>query len=287
MSTGSDASSHPVGGTQGDPARLPRPALALCDLDGTLLHETEWLPGARTVLDLLTAAGVPIAFCSGRTLASLKVLVEDLPEIGHLAGNGGTLIEARGPQGWRPLASHGLDADTVAATLGWTQSRGLETWMFTRTEWIVSQESETVVWDASVTGSRYRVGGLDEVTDVVKMAVVPHDDTQRALAYELPISGVEVARAHPRILDLVPTSALRFKGAEAIVADLGVAWADVWAAGDGQNDLGMLGATGVSFLMPPLRVADLSPEGRGAGVRVEADDLSVVVEHLERALAAS
>ena len=287
MSTGSDASSHPVDGTQGDPARLPRPALALFDLDGTLLHETEWLPGARTVLDLLTAAGVPIAFCSGRTLASLKVLVEDLPEIGHLAGNGGTLIEARGPQGWRPLASHGLDADTVAATLDWTQSRGLETWMFTRTEWIVSQESETVVWDASVTGSRYRVGGLDEVTDVVKMAVVPHDDAQRALAYELPISGVEVARAHPRILDLVPTSALRFKGAEAIVADLGVAWADVWAAGDGQNDLGMLGATGVSFLMPPLRVADLSPEGRGAGVRVEADDLSVVVEHLERALAAS
>ena len=287
MSTGSDASAHPVGGTQCDPARLPRPALALFDLDGTLLHETEWLPGARTVLDLLTAAGVPIAFCSGRTLASLKVLVEDLPEIGHLAGNGGTLIEARGPQGWRPLASHGLDADTVAATLGWTQSRGLETWMFTRTEWIVSQESETVVWDASVTGSRYRVGGLDEVTDVVKMAVVPHDDAQRALAYELPISGVEVARAHPRILDLVPTSALRFKGAEAIVADLGVAWADVWAAGDGQNDLGMLGATGVSFLMPPLRVADLSPEGRGAGVRVEADDLSVVVEHLERALAAS
>jgi len=213
--------------------------------------------------------------------------VEDLPEIGHLAGNGGTLIEARGPQGWRPLASHGLDADTVAATLDWTQSRGLETWMFTRTEWIVSQESETVVWDASVTGSRYRVGGLDEVTDVVKMAVVPHDDAQRALAYELPISGVEVARAHPRILDLVPTSALRFKGAEAIVADLGVAWADVWAAGDGQNDLGMLGATGVSFLMPPLRVADLSPEGRGASVRVEADDLSVVVEHLERALAAS
>ena len=117
------------------------------------------------------------------------------------------------------------------------------------------------------------------------MAVVPHDEAQRALAYELPIPGVEVARAHPRILDLVPTSALRFKGAEAIVADLGVDWADVWAAGDGQNDLGMLGATGVSFLMPPLRVGDLSPAGRARGVRIEADNLAVVMTHVERALA--
>ena len=268
-----------------EPPRLPRPALALFDLDGTLLHETHWLPGARDILDTLTAAGVPIAFCSGRTLASLKLLVADLPHIAHLAGNGGTLIEKRDADGWRPLARHGLDADTVAATLAWTTGHGLETWMFTRTEWIVSQESDTVVWDASVTGSRYRVGGLDQVTDVVKMAVVPHDEAQRALAYELPIPGVEVARAHPRILDLVPTSALRFKGAEAIVADLGVDWADVWAAGDGQNDLGMLGATGVSFLMPPLRVGDLSPAGRARGVRIEADNLAGVMTHVERALA--
>ena len=49
-----------------EPPRLPRPALALFDLDGTLLHETQWLPGARDILDTLTAAGVPIAFCSGR-----------------------------------------------------------------------------------------------------------------------------------------------------------------------------------------------------------------------------
>lgn len=264
-------------------ASASRPALALFDLDGTMMHETAWLPGARDVLARLSDAGVPVAFCSGRTIASLRLLVADLPFVTYLAGSGGTVVEAREPGGWRDLAGHGLPPETVARVLEWTAAEGLETWVFTAEEWVVAEASETVEWDAAATGSLYRVGDLAAVPDVAKMAVIPHDAEQRARTYALDeIEGLEVVQGHPRILDLVPSSAMRFKGADAIIADLGVAWTDVLAVGDGHNDLGMLAAVGTAFLMPPLRVADLPEDA--SGVRVQADDLAVVGEYLAHAL---
>lgn len=265
-------------------AEATRPAVALFDLDGTLRHETSWLPGAQDVLARLTDVGVPVAFCSGRTITSMRELVADLPYVTHLAGGGGTVVEARDGDGWRHLAGHGLPPATVARILEWTAAERLETWVFTADDWVVAEASEAVLWDAGATGSPFRVGDMAAVADVTKMAIIPRDADEWERAYRLDAPGVEVVRAHPRILDLVPASAHEFKGADALIEDLGVAWADVLAAGDGHNDTGMLAAAGTSFLMPPLRVADLPEAGRAVGVRVEAPDLAALGEYLDAAL---
>ena len=265
-------------------ASASRPAVALFDLDGTLRHETAWLPGAEAVLARLTDAGVPIAFCSGRTITSMRELVADLPFVTHLAGSGGTVVEAREGDGWRHLAGHGLAPEIVAEVLAWTARQDLETWVFTADDWVVTHASEAVLWDAAATGSPFRVGDQARVADVSKMAIIPLDADEWRRASTLDVPGVEVVRAHPRILDLVPSAAHAFKGADALVEDLGVAWADVLAAGDGHNDTGLLAAAGTSFLMPPLRVADLPEPGRDAGVRVEAPDLSALLDYLASCL---
>lgn len=265
-------------------AAVSRPAAALFDLDGTLRHETAWLPGAEAVLGRLAEAGVPVAFCSGRTIVSMRELVADLPFVTHLAGSGGTVVEAREGDGWRHLAGHGLAPEIVAEVLAWSADQRLETWVFTADDWVVAHATDTVLWDAGATGSPYRVGALDAVTEVTKMAIIPHDQDQWRRAYTLEVPGVQVVRAHPRILDLVPSSAHAFKGADALIADLGVAWADVLAAGDGHNDIGLLAAVGTAFLMPPLSLADLPESGRDGGVRVVAGDLAVLQEYLDAAL---
>lgn len=261
--------------------------LALLDVDGTLKNDQEWAPGALELLKRLGEAGVPISLSSGRTPFSLREMVQDIPEVTFLAGSGGGVLQERTPEGWHTLGGHRISPYTVHPIIAETRDAGVELWIFTQDQWLVEAETETVKWDADITGSKYTVVNFDDITDeVVKMAIIPTDDEERDYAYSLVAhEGVAVVQSHPKIIDIVPDNAMRYKGGDSIIGHLGIMWRDVLAVGDGENDLGMLGAAYKTFLMPPLTLDRLPEEARERGLKVEAKSLQCVLDRLDEMLA--
>ena len=252
--------------------------LAMFDVDGTLKHEAHWFPGALELVGTLADAGVHIALCSGRAAGALQRLADELPGVTHLSGAGGTLVQAREGAGWRTLAEIYLPSASVPAIVAEAAVLGVELWAYTPTRWVVAEVSDAVRWDAAATGARPEVGELGTLPDVVKFVAVPQSDADRAACAAL--AGrhpVGVVGSHPRLIDIAPLAAVAHKGGDVLVEALGLEWADVFAAGDGANDVGMLSAAGLACLMPPLATHMLLD---GPGVRFACADLAEVLAHV-------
>lgn len=243
--------------------------LALFDVDGTLKHEAAWIPGAVDLVTTVADAGIPVALCSGRALASLYQLAEELPGVAHLSGVGGTIVQTRQGDGWRTLAEQYLPPEVVRPLLAELAASGVEVWGYTPDRWLVADRTPMVAWETDATGVVAEVADLAAVPDLVKFVAVPASDAERDACHELAARyPVGVVGSHPRLIDIAPLDAVARKGGDVLVSHLGLDWSQVMAAGDGANDVGLLSAAGLAFLMPPLTLDRLAP---GPGERHVCD----------------
>lgn len=254
---------------------------ALIDVDGTLRDESGFKPGALALLDALAAARVPVALCSGRTVGSLRRTASDLPMVTHVAGGSGSAAQRRTPHGWVDIGERHLSDAVVASVLARGRAAGMEVWLYTASDWFVEDDATPMVrQDSSMTLVHPTVLPLDQVAGVIKMLIFETSPAQRAVIEGLRSDpSMTVVSSYPGYYDVVHAESAATKGGDFVLGDLGVAWADAIAIGDGENDLGMLSRAGVALCMPPLTPYALTHAALGQA-RFACPDLDAALGHL-------
>lgn len=261
---------------------MKRFGLAMLDVDGTLRGEADWMPGALDLLARLGASGTPIALCSGRPVDSLTKTAADHPEIGYLAPGSGSMALRRDGDTWVPFAHRYLPPVAVNWTVNRAAEIGMEVWAYTDTTWLVAEITPRVKKDVLMTGAEPVVAELGRRFDVIKLLIFATRPEHDALVAQVRgITGFAVVSSYPGYLDIVHADSAATKGGDFLTHELGLTWADVVAAGDGENDLGMLAKAGVACCMPPLTQDALAPLQPGQLRRDCPGGLPDVIDLLE------
>lgn len=255
-------------------------ALALLDVDGTLRDAEGWKAHAPQLLERLAAAGLRVALCSGRNTESLKGLASARPQIEFIAAGSGSLVLARDGEDWQTLETRFLPTDTVEWVRAQAEAVGMELWAYTNTEWLVESYNERVNFEASMVGSRPVVQSFAGRDDVVKILAFPLSRMHRAVLDTIDAQrDLAVVQSYPGYFDVVRAESVAAKGGDVLIEHLGIDWSQVIAAGDGENDLGMLSRAGAAMAMAPMRTMLLDPPQPGQH-RFNCPDLVAVMNHL-------
>jgi len=126
----------------------------------------------------------------------------------------------------------------------------------------VLDDNETVVREARITAEPIAVAshvdGLpDEPGKIMCVAPDPSDRRAFDLLREQFGSRLSVSASHPRLLEIGPAGVSKRTALEAVAGWLGITGGQCAAAGDAENDLGMLGWAGTA-----VTVANALPEVR-------------------------
>lgn len=239
-----------------DSARVvPRIALLLADVDGTLLTPEKVLTSqAAAVVKDLQTAGIAFAITSGRPPRGMAMLVDPLALRTPIAGfNGGVFV--------RPdlsvIESHTLDPATAKQTLKLILDQGLDAWVYTDEEWLirdsnaphVARETWTVKFNARVVASftdadlahAVKIVGVSDNLDLVAACEKVAQDTlgDRASA----------ARSQPYYLDVTHPQANKGTVVTHLSKSLSIAPGLIATIGDMPNDVLMFRKSGFSIAM--------------------------------------
>ncbi len=263
MTSPIDASKGPV-----DNPRPPSPAgpirFLVSDVDGTLVTPDKTVtPAARDAVRALRDAGVGFAFVSSRPPGGLTSIVEALgPHApsgvatanrrpAAAAFNGGLLLD----DAMQTISFEPLPSADAAITLDVFVSLGIDAWVFTVDEWLVTNpaghyvahERHTVGFDARV------VDSFDGVTGIGKI-VGSHPEPallqRAAVALSLRLTpDARAALSQTYYLDVTNAKANKGTALRAIAAEAGIALDEIAAIGDMTNDIAMLDIAGFSIAM--------------------------------------
>lgn len=238
--------------------------LAMLDVDGTLRHGNDWLPGA---LDLLTTChdfGWRIALCSGRPSPSLQRIAEQintlLPDaVDWVASGNGTAVWERTGGTWVQRDAYPIPVAAVDELLAWARAAGVASWAMTAEHWLAETADEVTVRIGEFIDNPAVITPLAGRGDLTKLEFVrpgygltPEPERVIVPAELLEPHGLIALEVMPGASEIVLRAAADTKGGELLVADLNLAWRNVFAAGNGVNDLGMLSRAAVAAALPPL-----------------------------------
>jgi Cof subfamily protein (haloacid dehalogenase superfamily) len=230
------------------------------DVDGTLVTPDKVVtPAARDAVRALAAAGVGFAFVSSRPPKGLAAIAEAL-ELRATVGdsrpaaaafNGGLLLDSA----LKPLAFEPLPEADAKVALDVFASLGVDAWVFTIDEWLVTNpdghyvahERHTVGFDARV------VPNFDGVTGIGKIVGSHPDPALLARAGDTLAPRLS-ANAHAALsqtyyLDVTHAKANKGSALRAIAAHAGLELESMAAIGDMANDLAMLEIAGYAIAM--------------------------------------
>ena len=259
-------------------ARPPR--LVAMDVDGTLLR-TDFSLSARTVaaLDATRRAGVTTAIASGRPYFVVGALVEHVDWV--VSGNGTQVTHV--PSGETPYEVTFSHADAVTFV---TEARrrvdDIRFSMITDLHLGWEDGFDTFAPGDALPGER--------VADV--LVDVPGNEVVNLVAYR---PGMEPTELAPRLAGIAPHLFAEHRGFHAVeigpdgvdksfalswlVRHLGIEPADVWAFGDGINDVDMLRWAGRGIAMANAHEAALAAAD-GVTTTNDDDGVAVVLERL-------
>lgn len=231
----------------------PAVGLVALDVDGTIVGPGGLFPAAAALLDALAEAAVPVALCSARPLASLRVLARDHAGVRYGAGLQGAVVERFDPDAaW--IGSWAIAADDAAAIVDRARRRGFEVWWYTADRWIVERSSVAVeaeiraAWiEPDLTASFDGLPAPHKLLVLGDGAVIDGDLTGWCAN-----AGLATRTSGGRDLEIISGAVPPTKGLTVIAADLGVDPSAVVAAGDGDNDVAMLRYAGRPVAFPPV-----------------------------------
>jgi hydroxymethylpyrimidine pyrophosphatase-like HAD family hydrolase len=228
-----------------------RPRLLACDLDGTLLDEhgavVHGLPQALTQLE---DAGTPLVVCTGRPLAAARRLIaaSRLRPLLVASYHGALVTDERD---WRLVRRLTIPWRCLEETADVLSAGGLESTFYGGRDVMPGDTARAL-----------SAGGREPVTRVIAIGTRRAVDAvlERLAAVAHP--AVRIDRPLATRLDIRHRLATKEEGLRVILAELGVAAADVAAAGDDLSDAGMLHAAGWSIAVgdadsPLADVADV------------------------------
>ena len=234
--------------------KVPAIRLVISDVDGTLVQPDKSLSeGTRAAAARLKAAGIGLTVVSARPPRGVHWITEQLHLTSPYAGfNGGSIVAADGTVlEWNPTPP-----DLVQKAMALFDARGVDTWLFTKDEWLirdlngvyVPKERHTVRFDPRVVPD---FGA--HIHEVEKLCGVS-DDFDKLAAVEKELQSIvgDDATAHRSqkyYLDLTHRNANKGYAVQAIARHLGIDPADIAVLGDMSNDVPMFRVAGHSVAM--------------------------------------
>ncbi|MEO8938028.1 MAG: Cof-type HAD-IIB family hydrolase [Burkholderiaceae bacterium] len=235
----------------------------VADVDGTLVTpDKEVTADARDAVRALKAAGVGFAFVSSRPprgLQGIATALELQPDADSngprrpaaAAFNGGALLDSR----LQPIAFEALGADDARIALDLFAAMGVDAWVFTLDDWILTDPAgHYVAHEQHTVGFAPRVvASFDGVTGIGKIvgSSADPDLLERAeLALQPRLStAARALRSQTYYLDVTNANADKGSALRAIAEHAGLALDEMAAIGDMVNDLAMLEIAGFAIAM--------------------------------------
>ena len=228
--------------------------MLVSDVDGTLLAPDKTI--SRRTMDAVAAVrsrGIRFTVISGRPPRGMKWLIESLALTGPVAALNGALIL------WPNMSilqATTLEADVAAAAAEIIIQYGLELWVYTVTDWLVTdRQSPRVRHEVSVVGHEpelLRPGGAMPM-GITKVLGVSDDHplVERCEAALIAKIGgrVSASRSQPHYLDVTARRADKGRGLLELIALAGGSPSATAVIGDGPNDIPMFQRAGMSIAM--------------------------------------
>src|SRR5438270_9869379 len=229
-------------------------SLVIADVDGTLVTDQKTLTDrAIAAVQALRKAGVKFAITSGRPPRGMAMLIEPLALYGPIGGfNGGVYV--------RPdlsvIQERLLEPAVVRDTVQMMREQGLGVWLYTATDWFVTdaagphvtKEASTVRFepiavadfDALPSGIA-KVVGISDNYDLVSRC---ETELQSALH-----GRASASRSQPYYVDVTHRDANKGAVADFLSVYLSVPQAEIATIGDSPNDVLMFKRSGFSIAM--------------------------------------
>jgi Cof subfamily protein (haloacid dehalogenase superfamily) len=229
-------------------------SLVLADVDGTLVTEEKILTErARSAVAALRSAGVRLAITSGRPPRGMAMLFDPLELDTPIAGfNGGIFVE----RDLTILEQKTLPADVAGQAIDFIRHCGLDAWIYTGNEWLitkadaprVAREAWTVKFEPRV------VPDFDDRLGQVAKIVGVSDDLDRvkrceAEAQTLVGQRATANRSQPYYLDITNKDANKGAVVDYLSRHIGVPAKEIATIGDQPNDVVMFKRSGFGIAM--------------------------------------
>jgi Cof subfamily protein (haloacid dehalogenase superfamily) len=229
-------------------------SLVLADVDGTLVTEEKILTKrAQDSVRALRDAGIRFAITSGRPPRGMAMLFDPLNIDTPIAGfNGGLFVK----RDLTVLEQKTVPADVGLAAIDLMRARGLDTWVYSGNDWLitkadaphVAREAWTVKFEPKVVSDV-----REHLRDVAKIVGVSDDlDLVRRCEAEAQATfgqRVTANRSQPYYLDVTNKDANKGAVVEYLVQHLGVPAQEIATIGDQPNDVLMFKRSGFSIAM--------------------------------------
>jgi Cof subfamily protein (haloacid dehalogenase superfamily) len=266
------------------------------DLDGTLLRSDGTVSDrTRAALRDAKAAGLVVAFVTGRPMRWLDEVVDTTGHLGIAVGANGAVIYDMPTE--QVLTAHTLPASVLAelcselrdalpgVSFGLERLDGFAAEPEYLHDWLINPQADR----RGAAMPEPRVAALDEILDrpaiklLVKDKAIP---VEQMLETVLAVVGERATVTHSSsigLLELAAPGITKATGLAEIAASHGLTAADVIAVGDMPNDIPMLEWAGRSYA-----VANAHPLAKAAADEVigsnDDDAVAVLIESVLRAL---
>jgi len=233
---------------------MTRIRLLVSDVDGTLVQPDKSLaPSTAAAAARVQAAGMALAIVSARPPRGMLWIADALHLRAPLAGfNGGTLLAPDGSV----ISQQTVPAPAVRTALDLFARRGVDAWLFTADEWLLTNpagprielERHTVRFDERVVPDfgpyMTQAGKLVGVSDDHALLASVEAELQGLLG------GTATAhRSQSYYLDVTHPDANKGNAVRALAAHMGLTLEEVAVIGDMENDVPMFDVAGYAVAM--------------------------------------
>jgi Cof subfamily protein (haloacid dehalogenase superfamily) len=238
----------------GEAARI---RMVVLDVDGTLLTSDARLTG-RTVAAVgrARARGLEVCLATSRGPSGLRWLVGELGLDAWVVAYQGALVgwlDRTGRPASEPLVDRPMPAQAARAVLAEAAAAGLSVSWFAGSTWFALADDAAMRREAGIVRDRFvvAVGPADGLRPHKLMLIAGHPDLIPALhvlAGRLP-AACAGQFSHDNYLEVTRAGVDKAQALAVLADRLGIPLAETAAVGDGQNDLGLLGAVGLPIAM--------------------------------------
>ena len=232
------------------------------DLDGTLLTGDKRLTeGNREALTRAAESGVIVVPVTGRPLSGIPEQIRELPFIRYMITSNGAVTTDR--SGGYPIRERCMARETAEKTLRAAEGDGVIREFFAGGYGYHDHSTRKLLWKrfertpvlSYLEKSRIPVedlyeelSGKERIENLSIMCSSP-EEKERILARVRGISGIRIIYPWPTDLEITSSEADKGEALLSLAQMLGCRREEVMAMGDGNNDLGLMKAAGLSVAM--------------------------------------
>lgn len=235
------------------------------DIDGTLLNSKKEIPSkTKEAIQLARQNGHTIAIATGRAPFMFKEILQELAIDTYVSLNGQVVVYNN-----KIVDHHPIDKNSLKKLVD-TATKNNHSMVFLDENQMVSNKLDDFKIEKSLGSLKFPYPSLREdfyLTNNVYQALIFAGSQEEAM-YRKKFEEFHFLRWHEHSFDVVPTDASKARGILKLADLIGFKMEDVFAFGDGLNDVAMLRAASVGVAM-------------GNGVQEAKDAADYVTNHVD------